>query len=436
MRSIQLVLRIFALGLLGAGALAVAAPVTGTVTDKTTGKPAVGDVVVLVDVQAGMKEAAHATTDANGHYQLNAPGNGPYLVRVTHQGAGYFIAAPQDSGPGNITVYDVAAKVDGVSIEDDVLDIESENGQLDVAEQYVVHNTSSPRMTQFSANSFEFVLPAGAVLDGAEATRPSGLPTNAIPQPLSQKGHYSFNVPIQPDEGDRQTLFVVHYHLPYTGKFTFNPKILMPVDNFVVQLPKSIAFTAGTGLDFQPVHPPNQTPGVQFFLLKNAQPSKAITFSVAGNGSMPREDQGAAAGQPSGMGGQDNGGQSADASAPGAQPGGGIGPPVGGSDAISKYKWWIMGGLALLLAAGAAFLLRKPADAPAAVQGSGFDGGTSSYPAFGSPAAKNAALLNVLKEELFALESEKISGTIQPEEYTEAKAALETVLKRALKRSS
>jgi hypothetical protein len=41
----------------------------------------------------------------------------------------------------------------------------------------------------------------------------------------------------------------------------------------------------------------------------------------------------------------------------------------------------------------------------------------------------------VLKEELFALESDKISGTIQPEEYAEVKAALETVLKRALKKS-
>ncbi|MFZ0395625.1 MAG: carboxypeptidase regulatory-like domain-containing protein, partial [Terracidiphilus sp.] len=51
-----------------------------------------------------------------------------------------------------------------------------------------------------------------------------------------------------------------------------------------------------------------------------------------------------------------------------------------------------------------------------------------------TPAAKNSALLNALKEELFALESEKISGTITPEEFAEQKAALETVLKRALKR--
>ena len=435
MRSVQFVLRTFALSLLFAGALAQAASVTGTVTNKTTGKPAVGDTVVLVDVQAGMREAATTTTDANGHYQLNAPGSGPYLVRVTHQGAGYFIAAPQGSGPGNLTVYDSAAKVDGVSIEDDLLDIETENGQVDVAEQFVVHNSSSPRLTQINSNGFEFVLPAGAVLDGAEATRPSGLPTNAIPKPLSQTGHFSINVPIQPDEGDNPTLFVVRYHLPYNGKYTFSPKILSPVGNFVVQLPKSMSFNAGAGADFQPVHPPSQSPSIQFFLVKNALPGKPLTFTVSGNGSMPREDQGAATSQPSGMGGQDNGGQTADAAAPGSQPGGGIGPPVGGSDAISKYKWWIMGGLALLLAAGAAFLLRKPVEGPGAAAGASIDGGPVSYPAFGSPAAKNAALLSVLKEELFAIESEKISGTITAEEYAETKAALETVLKRALKKS-
>jgi glutamine amidotransferase PdxT len=44
-------------------------------------------------------------------------------------------------------------------------------------------------------------------------------------------------------------------------------------------------------------------------------------------------------------------------------------------------------------------------------------------------------LLNALKEELFALESEKIAGTLVRSEYAEQKAALETVLKRALKKS-
>jgi hypothetical protein len=131
------------------------------------------------------------------------------------------------------------------------------------------------------------------------------------------------------------------------------------------------------------------------------------------------------------MGSQESGGsQNSGAGATGNQPGGGIGAPIGTPNPLSKYTWWILGGLALLLAAGAAFLLRKPAGAP----GVPFDAGAESYPTSASPSQKNAALLNVLKEELFALESEKISGTIAPGEYAEAKAALETVLKRALNR--
>jgi hypothetical protein len=100
--------------------------------------------------------------------------------------------------------------------------------------------------------------------------------------------------------------------------------------------------------------------------------------------------------------------------------------PINTPDPLTKYKWWILTVLALLLAAGAAFLLRKPASAAAV-------GAVASQP-YAAPAARNAALLNALKEELFALESERIAGTLAPAEYAELKAALETVLKRALKR--
>ncbi|MGB0064052.1 MAG: carboxypeptidase regulatory-like domain-containing protein, partial [Terracidiphilus sp.] len=152
------------LSLMFAAALAQAATVTGTVTDKTTGKPAAGDPVVLVEPMTGMSEVGHATTDAAGHYSLNLPGAVPYLVRVTHQGADYFIPAPQGGGTGDISVYDVAPKVDGVSIAEHVTGIESDNGQLRVVERYDLHNLSNPPRAQWSTHSFEVVLPDDAVL--------------------------------------------------------------------------------------------------------------------------------------------------------------------------------------------------------------------------------------------------------------------------------
>jgi hypothetical protein len=415
-----------------------AATVAGIVTDKTTNKPAAGDQVVLVDVQAGMGEASKATTDAKGHYSLNLPGAGPYLIRVTHQGAGYFIAAPEGGTSANITVYDVAAKAQGVFIEADVLEIESVNDQLKVTERFFVHNTSQPPTTQWSAKSFEVVLPPDAVVDGVGGQRPNGLPTSIKIDPDGPKGHYSFNFPIQPDDGEKDTLFQLAYHVPYSGKFTFHAQVTLPADNLAILVPKSMTFSHSAADAFKTVP---EDPNIQTFVLKNASPDKPVDFTISGTGSIPREQQGTPGAQSQGAsmgaGGQDT----ADASAPnGARPGGGIGNPIDTPDPLSKYKWWILGGLGLLFAAAAAFLLRKPQVDPAAVSNAapGSAAHPATYPAasFASPAGKHAQLLNALKEELFTLESEKINGSIDGEEYAQAKAALETVLKRALNRKS
>ena len=417
---------LFALIFLAAGTLAQAAQVSGTVTDKTTNKPAAGDTVVMLDVQAGMSEAAHATTDAKGHYTISSPGDGPYLVRVTHQGAGYFIAAPPGGGSsGDIAVYDVAAKVQGVRIEADVIEAESDNGQLKINERYFVHNTSVPPITQWSPKSFEVVLPPGAVLAGAGAQRPGGLPTSINLDPAGEKNHYTFNFPIQPDDGDKDTMFQISYSVPYTNsKFAFQSVVTLPADNFAVLLPKSMTLTPGSGANFKPV---NEDPNVQTFLMRNVAEDTPIVFTVSGEGSIPREAQGGDSGQ----GAQASGGA-------GSGPGGGIGEPINTPDPLSKYKWWILGGLALLLAAAAALLLRKPAGAAAGppMQASIPIDAPIAAAAYlpPQPADGKNALLSALKDELFAIESEKIAGTLSTDDYAEQKAALETVLKRALQK--
>jgi hypothetical protein len=418
-----------------AGAMAQAATVTGTVTDKTTNKPASGDAVTLLEPMSGMSEVGSATTNAQGHYSLNLPGSSPYLVRVTHQGAEYFIAAPHGGGSGDISVYDVAAKVEGITIAEHVTGIETDNGQLRVVERFDIHNASSPARTQWSKQSFEVVLPDDAVVGDASAQRPgaSSLPTSVKLNPVGAKGHYAFDFPIQPDQEAKGTLFQVQYQLPYnSGKYSFHSLVTLPADTVWVVLPKAMTFTGGNGAGFESSP---QDPTVQTFLARNVAPGKTLEFSVSGTGSFARDDQNGQSGQPN-----DNG---PEAGAPGSQPGGGIGQPINTPDPLSKYKWWILGALAVLLAAAAAFLLRKPegagAAAPAGVGETASDGRLPAHstPSFAgtSPAAKNAALLNALKEELFALESEKIAGTLAPSEYAEQKAALETVLRRALKKN-
>jgi len=402
MKMTKIVFRTVVLSMLLMGVFAQA-QVTGTVTNKTTGKPAAGDAVVLVDVQADMGEVAKATTDAGGHYKLNKPGQSSYLVRATHQGATYYIGAPEGNGPGDIAVYDVAAKVDGVVIDEDVVGIvETVNGQLRIVERYSVRNSSMPPRTQWSPRSFEIVLPEEAVVDGASAQRPGRMLTTIKLDPNGSKGHYSFNFPIQPDDGAKSTLFQIEYMLPYSGgKFTFHPQVTLPARTVWVMMPKSMSFAAGAGSVF--ISSP-QDPGFQTYVTKNAVPGKALEFTVSGTGAIPRDEQQAQGSQQSGSG-QEAGG-------PGSQPGGGMANPINTPDPLTKYKWWILSVLVLLLAAVAAFMLRKPA----------------------TGAASSTAVLNALKEEIFALESDKIDGKISPAEYTELKAALETVLKRALNR--
>lgn len=409
-----------------------AAKVTGTVTNGTNNKPSAGDSVVLVDVQAGMSEAASTTTNAKGQYALDSPGMGAYLIRVTHQGGTYFIAAPQGDAPGNVTVYDVAAKVDGVAIDADMLLVEAAGDMLRIHERYMVRNTSLPPRAQFSNNTFEIALPDGAQLDGAAATRPGGMATITRLAPIGQAGHYSFNIPIQPDQGEKETLFEVQYHLPYNGKYTLTPHLLMPADNFVVYVPSGMTFAGASGTAFQQTQ---EDPRVQTFVTKGVHPGQEIGFTISGEGQMPANAQGGGGMQAGADGAMSN------------RPGGGLGTPIDTPDPLSKYKWWILSVMTLILVAGAAYLLRNRGIAAHAGEGVQLhEAPIESRPArlFSRPAVADvpatavntggkAALLSIIKDELFAIESEKLSGELSEKEYTEVKAGLQAVLKRAIK---
>jgi len=94
------------------------------------------------------------------------------------------------------------------------------------------------------------------------------------------------------------------------------------------------------------------------------------------------------------------------------------------NDTLSNYKWWIIGGLGLVLAVGAGVMLQAP-KTPAAV----------AVPAGAVPSGgSSGSLLGALKEELFALETDRLQGKLSEGEYLVQKAALEVVLKRALAR--
>jgi len=412
-----------AFALLAVSLAAQAATVTGDVTDKTTNKPAAGDRVTLIALQGGMQDMSQTTTDAHGHFSLDVPDNNTHLIRVDHQKAAYFEPLTPGMTHVNITVYDVGAKVLGVTTEADVMRVEADPQGLQVVQNYFVKNASNPPRTQFSAHAFDVYLPPDAKIDAAAAMGPGGMPVSSSPMPQGN-GLYSFVFPLRPGE----TRFQLSYTLPYNGSYKFTPRVVMPTENLAVMMPKSMSFQGPSA--FQPA---NVDESAQTYLAKNVQPSQILAFTVSGTGEMPRDS-----GQDSGQGASaqgDNGGGQASAAAD-DRPGGGLGNPIDTPDPLQKYKYWILSGLALLLVVAAAFFLRgKPVEAVAGTGGIGAGGRVIPTPPGAPLAGGNSGLLMAgLKDELFALETERLEGKLTETEYAEQKAALEHVLKRALRK--
>jgi len=396
--------------------------ITGTVINKTNNKPAAGDDVVLIRLAQGMQESTRTKTDAKGRFTLDVPDAGVHLVRVTHDKANYFRPAPPGTQSVEVEVFDAAAKVDGVSNEADVMRIQTdESGKaLRVVENFFVKNESNPPKTQFGERPFEFYLPAGAVVEGSAALGPGGMPVQASPIPLGDPNHFAFIFPIRPGE----TRFQITYRLPYSGSLKFAPKPIMVTDTVAVMMPKSMTFQAGPSAPYAPV---TEETTAQTFVARNVSPSQPLEFTVSGAGQLPRDNGASPSGEGGGASGpQPQAGGNASA-ATDTRPGGGLGTPLdpeGANDPWAKYKWWILGGLGLAMAASAGFMLKNNSGQPAA-------GGPSIA---SGPVAGPGALLATLKEELFAVETDRLEGRLTDAEYAEQKAALEVVLKRALSR--
>jgi hypothetical protein len=409
---------------------ASAVTITGLVTNGTTEKVAAGDPVVLIALDKSMQEVGNTKTDATGHYSLDAPDPGMHLIRVDHGGTSYFQPAPPNTPVVNVQVFDVAATVAGVDTEANVMRMETDAQGLKVVQNFFVKNASSPPRTQFSKHSYEIYLPQGAQIESSAAMAPGSMPVQSSPVSLGEKGLYAYLFPLRPGE----TQFQLTYHLPYSGSLSVTPHLPTAVENFVVILPNSMTFKPGAGVSFQLFPPPQGNTGTQTYVAHNVSATQPLSFAVSGTGVMPRDtatggnqagaDQGAD--QSAGQGAAAPSSSSAD-----TRPGIGLGNPIDTPDPLNKYRWWILGSLTVLLAIAAGFFLRRPANELPVPLAAGHSLASAPVAAAGSG---DNMLLTALKDELFALETDRAQGRLSAVDYDHLKAALELVLRRALSR--
>jgi hypothetical protein len=232
--------------------------------------------------------------------------------------------------------------------------------------------------------------------------------------------------------------------MPYSGSANIDPKSIYPLQHFVVMTPKAMQFTAAAASSgFKLINYP-QEPEAAVQVASNTTLGENLAFKVSGEGVLENAQEGAQ--------GANQGGEPAQ-SAPSAQannrPGGGLGPPIDAPDPLQKYRWWILGGFAAVLAIGGVYVASRQQSAARALARQRAASSMSTLheedeyePAeiLSTPAPRAARsrsmLMEGIKEELFQLEVERKRGEITQAEYDKAKSALDQTLERALKREA
>jgi len=388
--------------------VATADTLKGVVQNSTTNKPSAGDDVTLKKIGNGMEDVAKTKTNAKGEFTFNVPAaQQPYIVWVQHQGVTYTQAGLPGGMPVAVRVFDSSPSVKELSIPEHAMALQTspDGTTLSGEEFYTVSNQSAPPRTLAGQHTLEFYLPEGAKINESSVqTGKTQLKTAVVP--TGEKNKFAFVFPIRPG----QTQFHTIYTVPYSGKLDINPQSDLKTNALMVVAPNSIKFAAGDSSIYQNTPNP-QYKTVNFYVAKNVTAQQKVSFEISGMGEMPREPEQTASNGGGGRGEP-------------AGPGGGLGVPNERPDPLHSGQWLFLGVLSLFLAAGAVFVYTSNQNVAA----------TAGGPAV--PQDRSAMLMEAMKEEVFQLESDRLQGKINPQDYQVAKAAMDKTLQRAVQRQA
>jgi hypothetical protein len=422
-RSLALLVGIFC-----AAFAARAGTVHGTVKNGTTGKPADGIEVILIQLQGGMQPLANTKTDGTGQFTFDNPSLGaqPMLVRAVFHGVNFHQPVPPGRSEIQVEVFEPTQDAKTISVPSHVVILQPNGSNLIVGEEYSIQNSSTPPRAYFRADgSFEFAIPEKAQLQQTAAWGPSGMPVvqAAIDK---NKNHYAIAYAFRPGESGMR----YSYELPYPGNAaTVKFPTVYPGARLLVLAPPSVQVN-GEGLQAG-----GQEEGMTVYSRESVPPNSALAISVSGTAPPPN----AGGGGDSGQDGQ-QGGVTAGAVTVQQIPG-----------RLDVLKWPLIGGFIGLFALGAILLARRPV---VAVAGGGpveapdsvaprtkkaKSPAATAPPAASSAPAASASLaevdaavgvsLDALKDQIFRLELRHQAGTISEEEYARERTRAEKVLR-------
>jgi hypothetical protein len=419
-------LLLFFVTILFAASVANAGTLTGTVVNRTTGKPAPNVPLTLLNVTANMAEAGSTKSDAQGAFTIDSPaiGSGPMLLRAYYQGVNFNTFVPPVNQPVTAEVFDVSKDPKIIAPTTHVVIFQPSADKLIGAEEYMVLDSSKPPQAYFrTEGNFDFAIPEKGALQQIAATTSSGMP---VTQASIEKGNGKYAIAYAFRPGETSIRF--SYDLPYPGQAAIlKLPATYPGVKLLVVAPPGVT-VSGEGLQ-----PAGQEEGMMVYTHEPLAAKASLTVNISGVGS-PQESAGSGA-QPQ----QQEGNSRTSSENIQAVPG-----------RLDEYKWYLLAGMGLLFAMSAFLLSRKqivvaPAPEPVASVASPVKKATSkagaspvSPPVTSSsaPATSVAAVneqvnssLDALKDSIFRLELRHQAGTVSEEEYAKERARMEQLIR-------
>jgi len=424
-----------------ASLIASAGTLQGTVRNGTTGQPAAGVDVILIQLQGGMQPVGNTKTDAQGHFEFTHPqiGAGPMLVRAVYRGVNYHEPIPPGKTTAEVQVFEPTDKAGTFAIAARAVILQPNATDLLIGEEYSIENKTQPPMAYFHQNgSFVFALPDGAQLSQVSAAGASGMPV--VQGTIDKgKGLEAIDFPFRPGESNVR----VSYKVPYAGNETkLSISSPYPVARLAVFAPPGVTVT-GDGFA-----PAGQEQGFNAYMREAVAANTPLIVKVSGTAPMQSSSQGggASGGMPAGGAAGTAGSQDPSVNSR-AEAGGDAATATATAipARLDSLKWILVGGFAAIFALGFVYLLRRPEVAPVTV------GGTMAPDAYEAPpkssltASASAATvtaevdrevrgsLDELKDSLFRLELRRQAGTISEDDYARERERIDATLRNLVR---
>ena len=234
-------------------AATASAAVTGTVFNKTTGKPQPGATVALnkLGQQLGIEMIDQAKSGPDGSFTINqdigGSGPTPYLIRAAYDGVTYNLMIPPGSPTTGlkVEVYNASKQPGAAKVSKHMVLFQPGGGQMTVNETYLFDNPGQTAWNDPGTGTLHFFLPAAAAGKvQAQVTGPGSMPIGAPTAKTAKPDVYEIDYPVKPGE----TRFDLTYQVPYTEGAPYEGKIVTKDENTYLIVPNGVNI-AGEGLN-------------------------------------------------------------------------------------------------------------------------------------------------------------------------------------------